>query len=183
MIQLDEARIEHVLPRVAVGLQKYRWLQAALHKRDVSRDPEFQLRFNGFYRVRRNAEWRYAFYDILEREKAKPPAFADVLLALYVATKRIEASFASKLAATIDPRNPVIDSIVLGNLGLRLPISGTISRRLEKCGEVHDFLTRLFSEYLSTEMGQYLVARFESSYPRSELTGVKMLDLVLWQAR
>jgi hypothetical protein len=80
MIPMDGARIEDVLPRVAVGLQKYMWLQAALDNTDVTHDSEFQRRFNGFNRVRRNAEWRYAFYDILEKEKLKLPALGDILL-------------------------------------------------------------------------------------------------------
>ena len=40
---------------------------------------------------------------------------------VYEKTGRIEASFASKLVATINPRMPVVDRIVLKNLYWRLP--------------------------------------------------------------
>jgi hypothetical protein len=36
-----------------------------------------------------------------------------VLRALYIATGRVEASFASKVAASVDPGKPVIDAFVL----------------------------------------------------------------------
>jgi hypothetical protein len=86
--------------------------------------------------------------------------FADVLLALHVATGRIEASFASRLTVTIDLNKPAIHSVVLGNFGLRLPQCPALSRRMEQIVDLHDCLTHSFSEYLSTENGRYLVARF-----------------------
>ena len=65
-IELDREGIDQALPRVLAGLQKYGWLQTELRRRDVSRDREYQKRFNGFYRVRRNAQWQQAFYTMLE---------------------------------------------------------------------------------------------------------------------
>ena len=183
MILLDQAGIEQALPRVLDGLRKYRWLQAALLETDVTHDREFQSRFNGFYRVRRNADWRSVFYNILQEEKSEPRAFTEVLHELHGATGRIEASFASKLSATVDPSKPVIDSIILKNLSLRLPRYGTVPTRMVRIVELHDRLTQIFSDYLGTEMGRYLLTRFEESYPNAQLTRVKMLDLVLWQTR
>lgn len=113
MIQLDEAAIQRALPLVAEGLRKYCWLQAALATTDIANDREFQTRFNAFYRVRRSSAWRRVFYALLEQEKSKPRPFAYVLRALHAATGRAEASFASKLVASVDPDMPVIDAFVL----------------------------------------------------------------------
>ena len=44
-------------------------------------------------------------------------------------------------------------------------------------------MRNLFSEYLVTDAGRYLVTRFNGYYPEATLTEVKMLDLVLWQTR
>jgi len=183
VIQLDEAAIEQALPLVSVGLEKYCWLQAAVRATDVARDRAFQNRFNGFYRVRRNAAWQFSFYSLFQRAKAEPHSFADVLLALYTQTGRVEASFASKLAASIDPEQPVIDAFVLKNLGLRLSRGGAPELRLAGIVELHDRISRIFSAYLNTHLGRYLVTRFYECYPDRDLTRVKMLDLVLWQAR
>jgi hypothetical protein len=49
--------------------------------------------------------------------------------------------------------------------------------------ELHDLIRRTFSDYLDSDMGRHLVARFEESYPDGHVTCVKMLDLILWQAR
>lgn len=183
MIQLDEAAIAAALPLVAAGLRKYCWLQTALATTDVAQDREFQTRFNAFYRVRRNAAWRAAFFGLLQQNKAERQSFADVVHALYAATGRAEASFASKLVASVDPDMPVIDAFVLKNLGLRLPRPGPIEMRLARIVELHDLIRRIFSDCLDSDMGRHLVARFEESYPDCQVTRVKMLDLILWKAR
>lgn len=168
---------------MAAGLEKYCWLQAVLGTRNVARDREFQTTFNAFYRVRRNEAWRAAFCDLLEQEKYNRRPFAEVLCALHAVTGRAEASFASKLVASVDPDLPVIDSFVLRNLGLRLPRAGAIECRLRRVVELYDQIQQLFSEYLDSDVGRRLVMSFEQAYPNRGLTPVKMLDLVLWQAR
>ena len=72
---------------------------------------------------------------------------------------------------------------MLKNLGLRLPRAGPIVMRLARIVELHDLIRRIFSDYLDSDMGRHLVARFEESYPDRHVTRVKMLDLVLWKAR
>ena len=91
-----------------------------------------------------------------------------------------EASFASKLVATLDPSQPVIDAFVLQNLGLRLPAYGASNRAGRIC-EVHRTLVAAFSGFLANEAGNYLVTEFRRAYPGTGITEVKMLDLVLWQ--
>lgn len=183
MIRLNEEVIELALPLISEGLEKYCWLQAALATTDVAHDRRFQTKFNGFYRVRRNATWQSTFYTVLQQAKSKRQSFADVLSALHAATGRVEASFASKLAASIDPENPVIDAFVLKNLGLRLPRTGLVEERLARIVKLHDRIGRIFADYLETDMGRHLITRFEQSYPDRRLTPVKMLDLILWKAR
>jgi hypothetical protein len=183
VIRVDKAAIERALPYIAVGLGKYCWIQAALATTDVAYDRDFQTRFNAFYRVRRGAAWRSAFFALLQQEKSCPRPFAKVLRALHAATGRVEASFASKLAATADPEKPVIDSFVLKNIGLRLPPPGVIEQRLMRVEQLYDRLGHVSGQFLATETGRYLVDRFLASYPRHPVTRAKMLDLVLWQTR
>ncbi len=183
MIELTHSLVDRALPKIAVGLRKYEWLQKTLFGTNVVNDRQFQRRFNGFYRVRRGSDWQRAFYEMLEREKSRPRPFAAILQELCDRTGRIEASYASKLLATIDPRNPVIDAIVLANVGLRLRTRGPLHERWAAAVAVHHELGRLFAEWLTTESGRYLVAQFGAYYPEVQVTPVKMLDLVLWQTR
>jgi hypothetical protein len=49
--------------------------------------------------------------------------FEHILRTLLAETGKVEASFASKMAATLDPSSPVIDRHVLSYVGRKLPIS------------------------------------------------------------
>jgi hypothetical protein len=183
-IRLTRAEIDRALRALSKGREDYVWLQTEFRRRDVASDREFQKRFNGFYRVRRNAEWQRAFYDILEGGKSKRPSLAQVLRSLHRVAGRVEASFASKLMATLDPAQPVIDSIVLGNLGLRLPPrTETVAQRIDHVVALHARLADSFSGFLKSDTGRFLVKRFGEAYPTDLLTEVKMIDLVLWQTR
>lgn len=181
-MNLTKDQIEAALPRVSVGLSKYTWLQTELPVRDVSRDNEYQKRFGGFYRVRRNSLWRGAYFQILEQSKSASISFREVLQSLHASTGRVEASFASKLIATLDPTQPVIDSVVLGNLGLKLPVAAA-SDRFGGVESLHQQLIELYSAYLASGPGRELVAQFRQTYPATRITEVKMLDFVLWQSR
>jgi hypothetical protein len=182
VLNLTNAQIEAALPRVSVGLAKYTWLQTELSARDVSCDRMYQKRFGGFYRVRRGSPWRDAYFEILEKGKAAPISFKEALMSIHAATGRVEASFASKLIATLDPSQPVIDSVVLGNLGLRLPGQGN-DHRFAGVESLYQQLGKLYSDYLASEVGCGLVTQFRQAYPEAQITGIKMLDFVLWQTR
>jgi hypothetical protein len=178
----DSSQVLKALPRVAPGLQKYCWLQTHLESRDVSIDRDYQRRFAGFYRVRRSAPWRQVFFQMLETHKGKQLTFSDALKLLNDTTGRVEASFASKLVATIDPHEPVIDSVVLDNVGLRLPPQSA-SNRLERIVEVHTILASWYREQLGSTAGAKVVGLFREAYPDVQVTDTKALDLVLWQIR
>lgn len=186
-IRLTRTDILKALPKVAKGLGKYIYLQALIGaKTNLSRNEVFQKKYNGFYKVRRNAEWRSHYFKIMEskrhKKKGKGLEFLDVLKTIHRETGKVEASFASKLTATIDTSLPVIDSIVMKNLGLKLPGSGT-PQRLSEMAKVYDEMTAYYKNYLRTEDGKYLVEQFEKQYPRAKISNVKMLDFVLWQTR
>lgn len=91
----------------AWGLEGYAGIQRTVRETDVSSDADFQRFYNRFYRVRRNAEWQLSYYAIMEREKANPStAFGDVLREMHELTGNVEASFTSKMIATLRPDKP-----------------------------------------------------------------------------
>jgi hypothetical protein len=184
-INLTRTQIDAALPRVAKGVGQYVWLQANRDRSDLRSNGVFRRKFNHFYRIRRNKEWQDMFYELLESLKGKPARFPDVFAALHRATGRYEPSFASKPLATLDPDMPVIDSVVLRNVNLRLPAPGS-KGRASRIHQVHSTLHSYFAAYLATEDGRYLVKRFRETYKDtdlSDLSEIKMLDLVLWQTR
>ena len=126
--------------------------------------------------------WRKEFYTLLQKNRMSAVDFGDILMELHKKVGSMEPSFSSKLVATINPEMPVIDSIVLKNLGWRLPYTYRRDRHLEII-ELYKNLIAEFSRFLKTENGQYLIMEFVKMYSHAEITKTKMLDLILWQTR
>jgi hypothetical protein len=118
----------------------------------------------------------------MERAKRDQFQFKEILVLLHEKTNRYEASFASKLAATINPSMPVIDSIVLKNIDLRLPYPNA-THRTAKISNLYIEMISIFTKFIDTENGKYLVDSFTSKYPNAGITKVKMVDFVLWKTR
>ena len=133
--------------------------------------------------VRRNAEWRQCYYRLFERAKQHHFSFADVIGSLYVETGNVEASFSSKMIATIDPEKPIWDQYVLQNLGLEL--KGKNPR--EKIGnavEIYHQIGEWYAEYLKTDEARENIAEFDRWLPSyAWITDVKKIDYLLWSKR
>lgn len=178
----SDAELHAALDRVPDGLSRYRWLQARVFECDVRSDPEFQRRFNRFYRVRRGGMWRAVFFELLEYSKTAGIDFAQALRFLADSTGRLEASFASKLVATLDPSKPVVDKFVLMNFGLELPHQKAVNRTMSII-EVYERLILEYTHLMMSPQGERIRAMFDEKYPGSGISELKKIDLVLWQAR
>lgn len=183
MVQLTESRIDGALSKIETGLKRYCWIQENIHGRDVSRDRSFQNKFNGFYKVRRNDAWQLHFYTLLEMSKGTGITFPNGLCTLLERTSRVEASFASKLVATLHPDKPVIDEFVLSNFGLRLPSGKDRERRCVGCIVVYDQLCDNYVALIKSAEGLMICEKFKRSFPWADITDLKKVDLVLWQIR
>ena len=109
----------------------------------------FQRTFNSFYRVRRNAEWQSVYYDLFEEVKDSRPTFEYIIRALFKATGNIEASFYSKMLATINTDMPIWDRYVVQNLCLELK-GKTKEAQLDCAIELYDRMTDWYRNFLIT---------------------------------
>ncbi len=182
MINLTKEQIDIALTKIEEGLNKYCWIQKNLTNIDVSINKIFQNKFIYFYKIRRNQVWLQHYFSLLERVKFNEINFKNALEYMLQHTGRYEASFVSKLVATVDPELPVIDKFVLKNVGLRLPYA-TAKNKKAKIIEIYEKLEKIFPAFLNTENGLYLVKRFSEKFPYVSITQTKMVDLVLWQTR
>jgi hypothetical protein len=182
-ISINANQLAAALPKVQPGLQKYSAIQA-LVKGDVTgfKDPLLRRSYNGFYRVRRGLPWQSVYFDLMHQTQIQGHDFSKVFTALYQSTGRYEASFASKLLATLDTTQPVIDSVVLKNLRCKLPAASS-PHRARDIVALHGDLKQNVQSFLSTVEGRALVAQFKASYPVHAISEEKMVDLVLWQMR
>jgi hypothetical protein len=182
-ITISQAQLKASLSRLEIPVRKYVWIQEQFARTlNPQTDSDFRTRFNGFYRVRRNCEWQESFYGLMNELRDKSIDIKFVLTEIHKRTGRIEASFASKLVATIHPACPVIDSVVLKNLKLRLPRFGA-QNRIELICDVYKSLTDILANFLASPQGTTLVSEFRRTFIDVEIKEMKILDLVLWQMR
>jgi hypothetical protein len=174
--------IQKALERLVDGLGRYQRLQASVLKCDVTTDREFQRRFDAFYRVRRNSDWRREFFELMEKSKSGETNFSETLQAVHRSIGRIEASFASKLVATLDPSKPVIDTFVLRCFELRLPYGGSTGR-VEKTIKLYENLRMKYDCLMTRPDGFRIRNMFDERYPNATISEIKKIDLVLWQMR
>jgi len=100
----------------------------------------------------------------------------------YTKFKRVEASFASKLVATIDPSRPIIDKYVLKNLDENLPY--TYARnRISRIIEIYSTVEMKMLELCQSPVGQETIALFDLKFPQNTISSMKKLDFVLWKIR
>lgn len=104
----------------SIGLDKYQYIMQKVRKINVSSNVEFQKMFNAFYKVRRNEEWRKIYYEFFEQIKTETPTFAEIITYMYETTGYVEASFSSKMLATLCPEKPIWDKHVIHNLNIKL---------------------------------------------------------------
>lgn len=170
---------------IKTGLQKYEKIMELFQSVDVSVDEEFQRTFNGFYRVRRRKPDFYAaLYSFLESHKNKKITFAEVLQYFYDWFGRLEASFSSKVVATIDPNMPIWDSEVLKRLHLK-PAKYSLSpqERLEATCKIYETIQSWYKTYLTMPEAHNMIAQFNEHIGKTNITPTKKIDFILWQTR
>lgn len=150
MIYIDAKRVIETRIAESMGFDKYKQIMETVRKTDVSTDLDFQRTFNAFYRVRRNAEWRKVYYDLFETVKDSNPPFESIIRTIYEATGNIEASFSSKMLATINPDKPIWDRYVVQNLCLSMK-GKTKEDQLECAVDLYAQMVRWYDRFLQTE--------------------------------
>lgn len=167
------------------GLNKYSEIQSMVMNVDVSQNIEFQTKFNAFYKVRRNIEWRKIYYELFENLKKNNHllSFSYILEYMYEKTGNIEASFSSKMLATLNPNFPIWDKYVLKNLGIKLP-SSKDKKNLNMIIEYYLQICNWYKKYLELEEGKKCVDTFNQMIPSYKwISSIKKIDFFLWGTR
>lgn len=174
----------------ALGFEDYKTIISLVNKVDVSKCTDFQTAFDRYYRVRRNDTWRDSFYKYFESVKSnKDIGFDAILDHLYNNLKTVqgkpnpvEASFSSKMLATINPDMPILDSKVLKNMDLNISGSNP-GERLESAKDVYKIICARYKEYIGSPTSgcDEMVAVFDSYFPNCRgFSKCKKVDWFLW---
>jgi hypothetical protein len=181
MITIQQARDILNTDKLTIGLGKYVEIMHEVKKINVSTNMNFQKKFNGFYRVRqRTPEFYECYYSFMENNKNNSVSFEETLLHIHEKLHRVEASFSSKLVATIDPDFPIWDTIILENLGFKRPYG---KDRLNKTVELYNKIIEWYKIFLASGLGINIIGLFEKKYPDVLISNTKKIDLILWQNR
>lgn len=159
-------------------LDEYLYIVENLKRTNVALDEEYQKRYNSFYRVRRNADWRNIYFNYLEKNKyRKDLSFEEAIKYIYAKTGSIEASFVSKLVATINPNMPIWDKNVLNYFGVHKQKGKNM---IDQSIQIYN---NLYHEYEKLLMNQQVIE--EIYYLRNiincnQLSDIKLLDFIVW---
>lgn len=165
------------------SLEKYAYIMQNVHSVNVSNNEDFQRTFNGFYRVRRNEEWRKSFYSLFEKSKTCQNTFKDIVVELHELTGFVEASFSSKLVATLNPDMPIWDQFVLQNLKLE-PIKPYDKNKLARSIELYEKIVDWYCEFKNKDEAKEYVIAFDNMFPQySWISSTKKIDFFLWKSR
>ena len=147
---------------------------------DISSDKVFQKTFNGFYKLRyAPEEWKEIYYKLFEEKKNDTSlTFKDIITELYNKTQRIEASFSSKMLATINPNMPILDSNVLKYLNLKLKNDTDKQKRLENTIAVYDEIV----EWYKRDEAKECLKIFNEIMPsyKEGISDAKKIDCIIW---
>lgn len=167
----------------SMGLDVYEELVTVASATDVSESAEFQRKFNAYFRIRRNEAWRKVYYRLFEQAKKEHLSFADVIGELFARTGNVEASFTSKMIATLDETKPIWDQYVLKNLGLELK-GKTPKDRVKNAIDLYHRIEGWYAEYLLTDEAKENIAAFDRMLPSyAWVSDVKKIDCLLWSNR
>lgn len=164
-------------------LDKYKEIREEYKKVDVSTDKKFQKKFNSLYKVRRDPTWRKHFYNYFEKIKNDSNIdFKTILIELSGEEGDIEASFSSKLLATINQDMPIWDKYVIRNLDCKIT-GKTRKEKIESTIKTYDDLIKKEHELLKNKEVKDTINKIKSIFKEYNLTDIKILDYILWNDR
>lgn len=106
--------------------------------------------------------------------------FENIPCNIYISTDMTEASFASKMLATLNPDKPIWDSRVLKFLGLK-PVGKSDSDRQDSIIEIYGKIEGWYKEYLKTAEARENIRIFDEMLPGySWLSDTKKIDYIIW---
>ena len=158
----------------AVGLYAYR------DTLDLSKigTEKYQKNYSYYYRVRRDDEWKAEYFAYMQKQVGKSGiTFAEIIDQISRISHKNEASFASKMLATLNPNYPILDSNVAKFLKFNYH-----AKSMQYCIEIYKELTENVHAFLQTNDGVKCVEEFDRMFPNfTDISPVKKIDLYLWK--
>lgn len=145
----------------------------------------FIRRYSGFYKLRRNDLFRNKYFELLDSLREKEVEYEDILRAIYDFSGRVEASFSSKLLATVNDKKPIWDVYVLKNLNIHNPKNLRGEVKLEACLSAYCEIEKWYEISIVGIEGKRIIKFFDERFPEYKdcISNEKKIDFVLWSIR
>jgi len=181
---MDRDIIISAVQKAKKGIGQYVEIMDLLGRVDVSKSPEFQKKFNAFYRIRqRPATWYECYYSFLQESKNAVPSFNQTIEYFNVSLGRYEPSFSSKLVATLNPNKPIWDIYIIENTGHKAP-AYTDKHKIKLAKEIYASIEGWYENFIKSNIGKLYVQVFDDIVPEhNKITTLKKIDFILWQIR
>ena len=178
------------LSDIGSDIKKYAEIIELLHTdTDISKDKKFQQLFNGFYKINQlNKQWYTNFYNYFESVKNSEPSFEQAVRDLYNLNNqsRVDASFCSKLIATINPDKPIIDQYIMWQMGYNTKFADGLKGEEKICYYINAYaeIENQYMAHIHDKAVIVAITDFDSKYPDYQwLSVIKKLDFILWSYR
>ncbi len=176
--------------QTAFKIENYVYLIETARSDSFQADDAFRKQFNAYYRVRqRSKEWYDKYYKLMENQKKDKLTFGQILEIFFKDFNRVEASFTSKLLATIDTKQPIWDQYVLRNLRLDKEWASLNNKpaeqRIEGAVQLYQKINKRYEQFLDSDEGRKSVERFNEVLPEfsEKISKQKKVDFMLWGKR
>lgn len=195
-------RIKNALKDRAKGISTYIELMKAIEKDELTN--EFKEKFKKFYGMKRckfSDEFYNKYFEYLDkyRKKNNPNykkiEFSEVIHDIWKTktSNRVEASFSSKLLASINNEKPVWDSNVFSWMKMTRPASiKDKNKQIEKTiSKYKDLEDEIYAEFFDTNkidkadkcihiFDETFYEMFKEKSDLKYITPMKKIDLILW---
>ncbi len=174
--------ITNKLCNQAFSLHRYvKIMERLQNKSSIANDKDFQKLFNSFYVVRRNDTWRKYYYELFQNCREQHDncvTFEYILQNLHTHTGQVEASFASKMLASINPEMPLWDRRVL-HYFKKYDLEGSNAQERMHCAiKTHDIIIEKYHD----QEQQNFIKIFDNYFPSypHKISNVKKIDCIIW---
>lgn len=169
---------------IAIGVDKYLLIMKGLHEVNISsiKGESFRKQYCNFYRMnRRSKEFKTCYFKIFENLKIKNADDFDLVIdKISETTNRIEASFSSKMVASINANKPLLDSIILNNLEIKFPKHSSSERSI-KIKLIYKELEDNYQNFLKTKSAKNWLNLFDKKIGKFNISNTKKIDFIIWQ--
>ena len=177
--------IEQEMLITGLHLDDYDYIINNLDKIDSK---EFQTKFDYFFKVRKNEDWRKIYFDLFDEvyhDKSKQE-FEYIIKQLFERAKKrfgkgsIEPSFASKMLHCINTDEPIWDKFVISYVKMDdIKNNNTI----QNCINNYDDLRAKYEKLLNDKKILNNISVFKSIVTKYRISNLKILDFMIWSSR